>query len=614
MPTRVTDQQTKKFKFGIRNTHPVGIGEEVWDMYFNDGTGSLAMGVWCYEPPGVWVLIGAGGGVDSIDVDSSGVPLTGDVNMQSGAGIALAKVGQNIVVNATGGGGGLDEKVDKYHDVVPLVFLPVSNNVNTNGLPSQRVIGYADDSQYTEGIIYKVWRDGYDLHLTLEKHANINGQPAVSNIGGQQQEIYDWVIVLQDWNENPLTSMPDDFCLVIDPVSRDIHIFFIDTNGDVWDAALNIVGTPPPNVWNMSLTAWCAKVNQNQVGSGSCRHVSAAWQSGYMGDETVSVAWVQMVDGTPGVIANHFDPATYLYTTWAEVLVSTPNVDADYPTVEVNNTGSGILPALIHYAWVEDNSPQSWHIFYRNETQAQVWSNIYQADQYFGAPGTFEFHSPPTMVVVESSLPSRDSIYVMICALETMNNMMGSVLFSIVDPNQGNNSGYVTLLDYYGYWTLPYRKGFYQLGCTNFTWSVQSNQPKFLLYHATLDDLSPRGGGSGSYHLLLSMMGLDDALSMMPMPWCQTTIRLGLYDIDNDLSPEPPDNFIYGFRPKVYFGRPYDQYQERQTGKIWYPPSSYLDARVVTEIYEPMTQNMTQRILLTLMFKDIHPHVMEGEP
>jgi len=60
MPSELSAQQVKTLKFGVRATNPVGMGEELGDLYFNDGTGVLPEGEYVYESTG-WQIIGGGG-------------------------------------------------------------------------------------------------------------------------------------------------------------------------------------------------------------------------------------------------------------------------------------------------------------------------------------------------------------------------------------------------------------------------------------------------------------------------------------------------------------------------------------------------------------------------
>jgi hypothetical protein len=378
--------------FGVRDVAPAGEGEATGDTYYDDGTGANPEGLYVYTTGAVWQIVGGGGGVQSTDVNTSGMPTLGPIDLINGPGIALTRPAPGQVqVSATALTANMKEKPWEYHDLTNLLSDSGTQEIAPhNSMPSQRCI-----TQGADGRIYILWHDNrfdadfgdlWRLYLTVYYANTITGR----------WDTITYELILQ--YGDPIFSClpyPKDFCLCMDGGVGGLemlHILFIadDQNADpnttdVFDAyyPTSLIGRPP-SATVTQITLIAEKVNQI-VGQDAttCSEVSAAYQPGLSAGPGIVVVWKQYNNdvGLTCITSNIYDPTQAVFSryktgisAYRECIVNDPNGgDCSTPTIECSNNNN-------HCCYLMNDG--GYKPYYSNlkvsgiETVPNTWDNI----------------------------------------------------------------------------------------------------------------------------------------------------------------------------------------------------------------------------------------------
>lgn len=557
--------------FGVRDVAPAGEGEATGDTYYDDGTGANPEGLYVYTTGAVWQLVGGGGGVQSTDVNTSGMPTLGPIDLINGPGIALTRPAPGQVqVSATGGSGGEAEKPWNYHDLHN--FLVSDNNRDVachNGSPSQRCI-----TQGADGRVYILWNDNAisddfgpmpSLYLTIYYANKATGA----------WDTITYQLVMQ-WGDplEVLKPEPNDFCLVMDAGlggMEMLHILFISQimagPKNVYDAyyPTAMIGRPP-STQITQITLIPEAVNQNIDPISPCSQVAGAYQAFLSAGPGIVVVWVQMDDGTNRVKSNIYDPTQAVFqrylvgaTAYQECMVNDPDAtDVASPSIECTNNGC-------HCCYLLDI--RGWHPFYSNlkptgiETVPNVWDNIMliangPIEDYSNLGMTNALYT--TMVVLFDSQPAINQDVIILATRENDGNQypIHVYTFTMDIPNAAPTSVLADKPDVYDE-SKPKNDqthGF-QLGLTYIQYSglVAEVVPEVLIYKEMMNvrDLTFIKDFV-LLHRPYNTLGRDDT-----EPFYHVPLECSIGDLIGAVA-QPPDGGIR-FHPTVHFSNMYMQ-------------------------------------------------------
>jgi hypothetical protein len=336
------------------------------------------------------VLIAGPGVPQSTDVNTSGFPTIGPIDLIDGPGVSWARPAPGQF-QASVSVSGEKEKPWNYHD---LHNFPVTNGTRTiyphNGSPSQRCI-----TKGADGRVYVLWSDGafsddfgdvQSLYLTVYN--------ANTSTGGWDTVTYMMLLCHNDDIGQRLLPLNNDFCLCMDAGvqgAEALHILFIsEDNGDpeatnVYDAYVLTSAIGPPRAADITpMTLGAELVNQVVDPTLACSQVAAAYQASLSAGPGIVVVWVQAdLDlGTPTVRSNIYDPTQVAFsrynttlTPYHECIVSDPVAgDVQSPSIECTSNGCHCV-----YLYIEGGSG---YPLYSNlkptglETVPDVWDNV----------------------------------------------------------------------------------------------------------------------------------------------------------------------------------------------------------------------------------------------
>lgn len=539
----------KNLTFGVLSVAPVA-GMSLGDSYYDDGLGANPEGLNIYTTTGWTTLTG---GVASIDVNSSGTPLIGAVNLADGTTVKFTKAGQTVTATSVAGE---KQKPDKYHDVTTML-----DDAN-NGHPGQRCI--ARDSLGRNLIL---WHNGVAppgaaiLYLTVE-----NNPDPTATVRQRASITYELTITDQ---ATGLAILPNlqDFCLAVDnqgPAEM-IHILgtFLTNAGtqDIFDAYFAATTIPvdpvPAAITPLALSA--EMVNQLTNLLNPCTNPSACAVPGAQYSLAVTFVQLNNATGFTEVIVTKYDytaAAWGRYITFAATIISDPSTSAIYPTVECIETN-------ICIAFVQDSGAGVNALYFSYSTTAGApWSTTPLANPIdsFGAL-TGDFQNAPSMVLVNDV----DNTWITATiAIQDMaggaNNVIYAYQFTLditlgVAPTVFNECA-VDVYD--NFRTENHFRCMFQLGVSVNQYDSTANQyPVFYLLKCMTTLLD-------NYDLML-------AVGSYPIdtyePWIHIPVQCGIGDIVGGGG----GAVAYGFRPKVHYAGYDANRPARVFEQAWYP-------------------------------------------
>jgi len=371
------------------------------------------------------VLIAGPGTPQSTDINTSGFPTLGPIDIIDGPGISWARPAPGQI-QATAALSGESEKPWNYHD---LHNFPVKDNNRdifpNNGSPSQRCI-----TKGIDGRIYVIWSDGaHSEDFGDVQHLYLTVYSANTVTGGWDTAIYQLTLAHNEDLGQILKPLNNDFCLCVDSGlagAEMLHILFIsEDNGDppatnVYDAYVRTSTIGPPRSADITPMELGAElVNQAVDAEYPCSMVAASYQAGLSAGPGIVVVWVQSDDvlGVPAVRSNIYDPTQAAYsrynttlTPYTVCVVSDPAAaDVKNPSIECTANGCHCV-----YLYIDDGSGYPLYSSLKStgvETTAGAWDNVMlivngSIDSFSGRPLEDDGGLYTTMVVITDNSPA----------------------------------------------------------------------------------------------------------------------------------------------------------------------------------------------------------------